>query len=96
MITLSRYRGVRAEIAPETDQHLISVPRKTMKSGNDLLVSKDGIFYVSSWQMFNGQETAGYYQISPEEACEMIKRRQGEMTREQRGAVERLFPELFR
>jgi hypothetical protein len=95
MITLSRYRGIKAEIDPETDQKLIAVPRKIMKRGNDLFISKDGVFYVSAWQIFNSQETAGFYQISPEEARDMIKLRQGEMSREQRGAAERLFPGVF-
>ena len=91
MITLSRYRGIRPEIDPKTDQKLIAVPRKSMSSGKDLSISKDGVFYIRSWQIFNDQETAGFYQISPEEAREMIKIRQGEMSREQRGAVERIF-----
>ena len=96
MITLTRYRGVRPEIDPKTDLKLIAVPRKSMSSGKDLLISEEGVFYISSWQIFNDQETAGYYQILPEEAREMINMRQGEMNREQREAAERIFPGILK
>ena len=95
MITLSRYRGIKAEIDPDTDQNLITVPRKTMKRGNDILISKEGIFYVRSWQAYNSQETAGFFQISPDDAKEMIKKRQLEMSEEQQIAAERIFPGVF-
>jgi len=96
MITLSRYRGVRPEIDPDQDQKLITVSQKTMRNGRDLLISKDGIFYVKSWQMFNDQETAGFYQIAPNEAREMIRIRQLEMNGDQQKAAERIFPGVFR
>ena len=95
MITLARYRGIRPEIDPRTDRKLIAVPRKNMSSGKDLHISKDGVFYISSWQIFNDQETAGFYQILPEEARKMFKMRQGEMNREQREAAERIFPGIL-
>ena len=95
MITLSRYRGIRAEIDPDQDHKLITVPRKTMRNGKDLLISKDGVFYIKSWQMFNDQETAGFYQIAPDKAEDMIRIRQLEMTSDQQKAAERIFPGVF-
>lgn len=95
MITLSHYRGTRAEIEPDQDQNLIMVPRKTKKNGKDLLISKDGFFYIRSWQVFNNQETAGFFQVSPDEARGMIIKRQLEMSKDQQIAAERIFPGVF-